>query len=71
MDARPKLLERAFQLARSGEFRGTAAIVRKLNSEGYLNASDHLSGRGVRLQLKRLWDHAEAPAERPHGKKPV
>jgi hypothetical protein len=45
-------LERAFQLARSGQVSGLAEIVKALRREGY--SPDQIQGRALRRQLADL-----------------
>ncbi len=58
------IIERAFELARSGRFKKVDEIQRALKREGYGRAEGHLSGRLIRTQLRRACDEA---AERPTG----
>jgi hypothetical protein len=39
------IIERAFVLARSGEYENVAAVMRQLQHEGYLDIQLHFSGR--------------------------
>ncbi len=48
------LFERAYQLARSGEFAKVEHIERKLTREGYTAVADHLSGKLVRRELNEM-----------------
>ena len=50
------LLERAYQLARSGGFSAVGQISRQLRQEGYRHndVSMHLEGRSLTAELKRL-----------------
>ncbi len=56
------IIERAFELARSGRFKKVDEIQRALKREGYGRADGHLSGRLIRTQLRRACDEA---AQRP------
>lgn len=47
-------VERAFQLARSGEFGTVEDIRRKLTSESHDSVQAHLSGNAIRNDLRRL-----------------
>jgi hypothetical protein len=60
MAARPTVLERAFELARSGDCAGVQDIRHKLRAEGHLNAEAQLYGRSLLTQLKRICDEARA-----------
>ena len=50
------IVERAFELARSGEFKSTAALRKRLKAEGYGQRAiiDRLAGRGIQTQLRAL-----------------
>ena len=52
MNARPTTLERAFALARSGEYPGVAEIKAKLKAEGF--ALQQLEGRTLLRQLRDI-----------------
>lgn len=52
------IIERAFQLARSGRFKKVDEIQRALKREGYGRTEGHLSGRLIRTQLKRACHEA-------------
>lgn len=51
---RPTTLERAFEMARSGEFDSTKAIARSLGQEGYDQVAAHLSGPAIKKTLALL-----------------
>jgi hypothetical protein len=54
-------LERAFELARSGECRIVGAVVSRLKAEGYTDIQHHLAaGRDLRDQLAKLCKDAQA-----------
>ena len=50
------IIERAFELARSGEFKSTAALRKRLKEEGYRQRAivDQLAGRGIQTELRAL-----------------
>lgn len=48
------IIDRAKELASSGGFSGTNAIVEQLSREGYSHAGDHLLGLGIRRELRSL-----------------
>lgn len=49
------IVERAFQLARSGRYRARSDIGRALSAEGYtLTDLQHLDGAGITRDLNRL-----------------
>jgi hypothetical protein len=51
MPVRPSLLERAFELARSGEHSRCATIARRLSLEGYEQVNNHFTSNLLRKQL--------------------
>ena len=55
------LVERAFELARTGYFAKTADIKKQLKREGYIQAlvDEHLRGRGTRSKINSLCKEAE------------
>lgn len=48
------LIERAFEIARSGAVTNVEAIDRKLSEEGYANPRVQLAGRFIRKQLREV-----------------
>lgn len=52
MDQNKTALERAFELAKSGDYPTVEHIRRKISGEGYLR--DQLNGAALRRQLKEL-----------------
>jgi hypothetical protein len=52
-------LERAFQLARSGNVQDVDRLIRQLKSEGY--TGNHVEGKSIRLQLALLTERAIHP----------
>jgi hypothetical protein len=50
----PTTIERAFELARSGNHRSIEDIRRQLTREGHSGIYGHLSGSLIRKQLARL-----------------
>jgi hypothetical protein len=52
------VLERAFQLARSGDCAGLSDIRNKLKSEGYSNINAQLYGKALIKQLQGLCETA-------------
>ena len=57
-------MERAFELARSGEFHNTRAIQERLVAEGYHDVRQHFAGRILARQLSKLCQskRAEGPS---------
>lgn len=67
----PSLLERAYQIARSGECAGLSDLRKQLRAEGHQQIEGHLSGLALRRELAALIDAANpaGPAERgPRGR---
>jgi hypothetical protein len=56
-------LERAFELAKSGECGGIQDIKDRLRREGYSQIDDQLYGRALARQLKGLCAEARARAD--------
>jgi len=56
------IIERAFQLARSGEYASVAEIRQKLDQEGYPNIQAHLASRTLITALRKLCS-ASAPVD--------
>ena len=61
MDSRPTALERAFALARSGDYDGIAAIRLQLKTEGYVLAQ--LEGPTLMRQLRALCTASQRPVD--------
>jgi len=61
MNSRPTTLERAFALAKSGEYQGMADIRLQLKAEGY--TLSQLEGRTLTRQLQALCVAARGAAE--------
>jgi hypothetical protein len=53
-DIRPSTIERAYELARSGEFRTVSRIRDRLRAEGYADATAHFSSPTLVADLRRL-----------------
>ena len=51
---RPSVIERAFQIAKSGAVSTVAELTAKLMAEGYANAGQILAGRSLSLQVTRM-----------------
>lgn len=65
MDHRMTTLERAFQLARSGQYSGITEILKSLKREGY--ATDQIQGQVLKRQLTKLI-RAARPEDRDKAK---
>jgi hypothetical protein len=51
---RPGVVQRAFEIAKSGKVATVAALHDALAQEGYVNAGQSLAGRSVSNQLARM-----------------
>ena len=51
-------LERAFELARSGQYSGIGEIRLKLKGERFLDVDQQLFGKALQQQLKRICEEA-------------
>lgn len=60
MQDKPTLVERAYQLAETGDLPTIGAIKRKLQSEGYAEIDAHLDGPQMRAALRTLIASAKA-----------
>ncbi len=56
-------VERAFQLARSGECKSVEEISKRLSKEGYEAVALHLTGTAIRSQLKKAWSESATSDE--------
>jgi len=54
MDERASVVQRAFQIAKSGNVESIAALHVQLAAESYLNSGQILAGRSITLQLARI-----------------
>jgi hypothetical protein len=55
-------VERAYQLARSGDFRSFIEIRARVRDEGYDDAAAQLDGRAMATGLRRLIETSRRPA---------
>ena len=62
MDNRPSVIERAFQLAKSGKCESIAALREQLTREGYANA-DAVRGTALVGRLKTMITAARMPTQ--------
>lgn len=53
---RPTTVERAFELARSGQCDNLPAIVAALKGERHKSVDAHLAGPSIRKDLRRIWE---------------
>ena len=63
MTNRPTTLERAFQLARSGEYSTISDSRRQLKTEGFSDAPSQISGPSMLKQLRKLCEAARPEVE--------
>jgi hypothetical protein len=54
MNAPAPILERAYQLARSGEYRNISELKAQLAAEGYAAVNSQLYGKSLNDDLRRL-----------------
>ncbi len=54
MEERPSVIERAFQIAKSGTVSSIADLSGQMTAEGYANAEQILAGRSLALQVTRM-----------------
>jgi len=54
MEERPGVVQRAFQIAKSGDVANMSALRKQLTAEGYANNAQSLAGRSISNQLSRM-----------------
>ena len=59
MSDRPSIIERAFQVAKSGKVSNIKQLRQQLAAEGYPNAANALTGRSLQQQLSRMITEAK------------
>jgi len=59
MDRQPTTLERAFDLARSGDYASVADIRQQLKRERYDQVEAHLAGHSINRELRALCEAAQ------------
>ena len=62
MTHRPTTVERAYELARSGEYPSVAEIKLQLRREGHSDVTGQLYGRAITTDLRRLCEAAREPS---------
>lgn len=70
MEHRPTTVERAYDLARSGEFSTVGAIKDRLKREGYSDIAGQLYGPTIQRALRDLCSQAQqqrASEDAPHA----
>lgn len=60
----PSTIERAYELARSGECRSIDEIKQRLNAERHDQVEAHLAGQSIRRDLRKLCG-AQRPQPQP------
>ena len=65
METRPPLIQRAFQLARSGDYDGIKVLRHALTKEGYEGVESRIAGRSLVNQLRRLYREARKASLSP------
>ena len=53
-EERPSVIERAFQIAKSGAAANVAELTEQMTAEGYDNAKQLLAGRSLALKVTRM-----------------
>lgn len=61
------ILERAFELARSGEFCRVKDLEKALAKEGYARGDPHIHSPTVRKQLRQICTQSRLETEEQHG----
>jgi hypothetical protein len=69
MSTGPTILERAYELARSGECSTLQMIKRRLKAEGFIAIDAHLYGRTLQDELRRLCHAALGLPPKSPGRK--
>lgn len=62
MKNKPTILERAYELARSGTTTDLQVISRQLKAEGFESVDAHLAGPSLRAELRKISQSAKRPA---------
>ncbi|MBB4839852.1 hypothetical protein HNP52_002944 [Sphingomonas kyeonggiensis] len=65
------IIERALELAATGEYARIDHIERKLNAEGYTNVASHLDGPTIRRQLRQVASEARGEPTKRRGRPPA
>lgn len=65
------LIERALELAATGNYARIEEIERKLNAEGYSNVVSHLDGPTLRRQLRQVSQRARGEPVKRRGRPPA
>jgi hypothetical protein len=62
MQLKPSTVERAYELARTGEYAGINEIRAQLKAEGYADYMSQLEGAWIKSMLRKLWLQATRDA---------
>ena len=65
------LIERAFQLARSGRYPKVEPLIKALKAEGFMGVDAHLHGSSLRKQLRDLCREAHCAVDRELSEAPI
>ena len=63
MNGGPTIIERAFELARSGAYDSSEGITKQLKKERYESVEQHLSSPSLKRSLRDLCRAARPPAD--------
>ena len=58
------VVERALEMARSGDYTAVSDIERRLKKDGYDRVREHLDGRMIRRQILEAMKHAKPIASK-------
>lgn len=61
MQDKPSVVERAFQVAKSGAVANISELSAQLTAEGYVNCAPLLSRRAISIQITRMIAEARQP----------
>ncbi len=70
-DMKKTLIERALELAATGDYARIDHIERKLNAEGYTDVASHLGAPTLRRQLRLVAQDARGETAKPRGRPPA
>jgi hypothetical protein len=65
MTSRPSTIERAYQLARTGEYASVSDLKKQLSRESYGDAEAQLYGPMIKSELQKLMKAAHAATHAP------
>jgi hypothetical protein len=63
MQLQPSTIERAYELARTGQYPGIHEIRAQLKAEGYADYMSQLEGAWIKSMLRKLWLQARREAK--------